>query len=78
MKALCLVVDSNPPPTRWSLCTLKELLSAYSNDLGYCLLNVPDNIYDAKPACGNRIVEEGEDCDCGKNAPIFSVRPLSA
>ncbi|XP_042329032.1 disintegrin and metalloproteinase domain-containing protein 2-like isoform X2 [Sceloporus undulatus] len=50
----------------FSSCSIKD----YRNFLGYgsaqCLLNKPriDITYRA-PTCGNKIVEEGEQCDCG-------------
>jgi len=61
-------LTSTPPATRWSQCSKDELQRSFDIGLDYCLHNVPETIYDSTPDCGNGIVDQGEECDCG-NAP---------
>jgi len=67
-------MDSNPPATHWSQCSKDQLQTSFDIGLDYCLHNIPETIYDSTPDCGNGIVEQGEECDCG-NAPA-TVRSL--
>ncbi|XP_060106579.1 disintegrin and metalloproteinase domain-containing protein 2-like [Heteronotia binoei] len=52
----------------FSSCSVKDFQSFLAQGQGQCLLNKPrlDLQYRA-PSCGNGIVEEGEQCDCGSN-----------
>ena len=64
------------PPTRWSKCSKDRLQRTFNDDMDYCLHNIPRTIYGDTPECGNGIVDQGEDCDCG-NVPS-SVRLVKA
>uniref|UniRef100_A0A8C4YQY5 ADAM metallopeptidase domain 18 n=1 Tax=Gopherus evgoodei TaxID=1825980 RepID=A0A8C4YQY5_9SAUR len=50
----------------FSNCSIEDFQSFIANGEGECLLNKPYlNASYRAPVCGNKIVEEGEDCDCG-------------
>ncbi|XP_075767037.1 disintegrin and metalloproteinase domain-containing protein 32 isoform X1 [Pelodiscus sinensis] len=50
----------------FSNCSIGDFQSFIANGEGECLLNKPYlNVSYKAPVCGNKIVEEGEDCDCG-------------
>lgn len=54
------------PGLEFSNCSVNELMTSLRQGVGMCLYNVPDpgSLY-GRPICGNRLVEEGEECDCG-------------
>ncbi|XP_029768628.1 disintegrin and metalloproteinase domain-containing protein 2-like [Terrapene carolina triunguis] len=50
----------------FSNCSIGDFQSFIANGEGECLLNKPYlNASYRAPVCGNKKVEEGEDCDCG-------------
>ena len=49
--------------TQWSQCSKTQLKNFLSQGVGICLDNVPDTYMSAK--CGNGIIDNGEECDCG-------------
>ena len=50
----------------WSNCSAAYLQQNLRFGLKSCLLNIPDpsTVYGG-PECGNEILEQGEECDCG-------------
>lgn len=52
------------PATEFSNCSLKGLEETLSRGLGSCLFNVPRSLVGG-PVCGDGIVGDGEECDCG-------------
>lgn len=74
---LCIMnarVDTNNPATKFSQCSKDNLTSIFLNGLDDCLHNMPPVLFDPTAICGNGLVEDGEDCDCG-NAPITECNP---
>nr|Q3HTN1.1 RecName: Full=Zinc metalloproteinase-disintegrin-like stejnihagin-A; AltName: Full=Snake venom metalloproteinase; Short=SVMP; Flags: Precursor [Trimeresurus stejnegeri]ABA40760.1 stejnihagin-A [Trimeresurus stejnegeri] len=59
-------VISNPPSERFSNCSEdyhQSFLTAYNPQ---CILNAPSKTdIITPPVCGNELLEEGEECDCG-------------
>ncbi|PAA78458.1 hypothetical protein BOX15_Mlig000688g2, partial [Macrostomum lignano] len=61
-------VGNEVNPVRFSNCSIHRFLDfTVPNGLGYCMTSPPEDsaVSDAKVTCGNRIVEAGEECDCG-------------
>jgi disintegrin and metalloproteinase domain-containing protein 12 len=56
----------NPPPTTWSSCSVETLQTTLGGVLGMCLYNSPVSTV-SDPSCGNGILEQGEQCDCGSD-----------
>lgn len=50
----------------FSSCSAEDFEKLTLNRGGNCLLNIPkpDEAYSA-PFCGNKLVDAGEECDCG-------------
>ncbi|XP_071500820.1 disintegrin and metalloproteinase domain-containing protein 12-like [Diadema antillarum] len=62
----CIMDESlaEPPSTMFSSCTRDTLEDVLMKGYGVCLLDYPKSFYGG-PVCGNRFLEEGEECDCG-------------
>ncbi|XP_053559458.1 disintegrin and metalloproteinase domain-containing protein 15 isoform X4 [Bombina bombina] len=54
------------PGLAFSNCSLSDLVYNLKQGAAMCLYNVPSprNVF-GEPRCGNMLVEEGEQCDCG-------------
>lgn len=54
-------------PRLFSSCSEQDMWQFLKDPRTSCLLNVPraDELY-GEPVCGNRFVERGEQCDCGR------------
>ncbi|XP_056410029.1 disintegrin and metalloproteinase domain-containing protein 15-like isoform X3 [Hyla sarda] len=54
------------PGLEFSNCSVKDLMTSLHQGGGMCLFNVPSpsSVY-GQPVCGNLLVEDGEECDCG-------------
>ncbi|KAL8618034.1 hypothetical protein ACOMHN_021754 [Nucella lapillus] len=63
-KCIMAATSGQFSPQHWSSCSQNALHEAFELGMDYCLRNPPATIFDG-PVCGNGLVEEGEECDCG-------------
>ncbi|XP_044261507.1 disintegrin and metalloproteinase domain-containing protein 11 isoform X8 [Tribolium madens] len=64
----------NIQPYKFSECSRSDYIDRLRTGNGICLLNKPNEL-EVRRTCGNRIVEDGEDCDCGTIDECPSVDP---
>ncbi|XP_062821041.1 disintegrin and metalloproteinase domain-containing protein 15 isoform X2 [Anolis carolinensis] len=53
------------PGLTFSRCTLQQAQGLLSSDRAWCLRDAPDPAQTEGGRCGNRLLEAGEECDCG-------------
>ena len=61
-------------PTVFSQCSIDELEASLNNGVGTCIFNAPPKLF-TDPVCGNKFVENGEECDCGSVSECPSIDP---
>eukprot|EP00057_Strongylocentrotus_purpuratus_P002227 XP_003724086.2 PREDICTED: uncharacterized protein LOC100889062 isoform X1 [Strongylocentrotus purpuratus] len=70
------VVKRKQPPTKFSSCSKRLIANHYRVGRLDCLNDLP--AIPRGPLCGNGLLEEGEECDCGKPQECEDVCCLSS
>ncbi|XP_011502475.1 PREDICTED: disintegrin and metalloproteinase domain-containing protein 11 isoform X3 [Ceratosolen solmsi marchali] len=65
----CIMAQSivgleNVQPYKFSECSKADYIAALKDGKDVCLFNKPNEL-EVRRLCGNRIIDEGEQCDCG-------------
>ncbi|XP_006564731.1 disintegrin and metalloproteinase domain-containing protein 11 isoform X20 [Apis mellifera] len=65
----CIMAQSivgleNVQPYTFSECSKTDYIEVLRSGNGFCLLNKPNEV-EVRRSCGNRVIDEGEQCDCG-------------
>ncbi|XP_033231611.1 disintegrin and metalloproteinase domain-containing protein 19 isoform X2 [Belonocnema kinseyi] len=66
----CIMAQSivgleNVQPYKFSDCSKSDYAGALKSGNGMCLLNKPNELQVDTRTCGNRVIDDGEQCDCG-------------
>ncbi|XP_060529617.1 uncharacterized protein LOC132704027 isoform X2 [Cylas formicarius] len=72
--AKAIVGLDNVQPYKFSECSMSDYIDRLRTGNGICLMNKPNELQDRR-TCGNSIVEEGEDCDCGSIDNCRNIDP---
>lgn len=65
-----VIGDEGIQPYKFSTCSADQFQQWMGEGHALCLLNKPNQIPDFG-TCGNGIVDEGEDCDCGNQVSFY-------
>ncbi|XP_060833898.1 disintegrin and metalloproteinase domain-containing protein unc-71 isoform X4 [Rhopalosiphum padi] len=60
-----IVGMENIQPYKFSDCSLNDYIDEFRETRNMCLLNKPNEVTNLQQKCGNNIVEDNEECDCG-------------
>ena len=61
-----LIIHSRKLKRYWSSCSYEHVRASFELGLDLCLKNIPGKFeYFASAVCGNLLIEENEECDCG-------------
>ncbi|XP_065200094.1 disintegrin and metalloproteinase domain-containing protein 11 isoform X3 [Planococcus citri] len=70
-----IVGQDNIHPYKFSECSLDDYIAGFRDSRSMCLLNKPNEVTSPHQHCGNKIIEENEDCDCGSLENCEEVDP---
>ncbi|XP_053982119.1 disintegrin and metalloproteinase domain-containing protein unc-71 isoform X5 [Hylaeus volcanicus] len=75
----CIMAQSivgleNVQPYTFSECSKTDYIESLKSGNGICLLNKPNEV-EVRISCGNRVIDEGEECDCGSIEECQEVDP---
>ncbi|XP_015607656.1 disintegrin and metalloproteinase domain-containing protein 19 [Cephus cinctus] len=62
--AKSIVGLENVQPYKFSECSKNDYTDALKGGHGLCLFNKPNEV-EVRRSCGNRVIDDGEECDCG-------------
>ncbi|XP_066151988.1 disintegrin and metalloproteinase domain-containing protein unc-71 isoform X6 [Euwallacea fornicatus] len=62
--AKSIVGKDNVQPYKFSDCSMSDYVDRLRTGSGQCLMNKPNELQDRR-TCGNLVVDDGEECDCG-------------
>ncbi|XP_017787507.1 PREDICTED: uncharacterized protein LOC108570212 isoform X3 [Habropoda laboriosa] len=72
--AKSIVGTSNVQPYTFSECSKADYTDTLKNGKGLCLLNKPNEL-EVRSSCGNKIIDDGEQCDCGSIEECHELDP---
>ncbi|XP_050295580.1 disintegrin and metalloproteinase domain-containing protein 11 isoform X3 [Anthonomus grandis grandis] len=72
--AKSIVGLDNVQPYKFSQCSMSDYIDRLRTGSGQCLMNKPNELQDRR-TCGNYVIDEGEECDCGSIESCPSVDP---
>ncbi|XP_035721048.1 disintegrin and metalloproteinase domain-containing protein 11-like isoform X18 [Vespa mandarinia] len=75
----CIMAQSivglqNVQPYKFSECSKKDYIETLKSGSGICLFNKPNEI-DVRRECGNKMIDDGEQCDCGSFEECHELDP---
>ncbi|XP_068985828.1 disintegrin and metalloproteinase domain-containing protein unc-71 isoform X5 [Bombus flavifrons] len=75
----CIMAQSivgleNVQPYTFSECSKTDYIESLRSGNGFCLLNKPNEVV-VRTSCGNRVIDDGEQCDCGSIEECHELDP---